>query len=63
MKALDECIDVLNRKENSFRKRIDKELERRKKLETKLKAMAIDTPSPTKYVVMGSPDYEVIPKT
>ncbi|MCL4139552.1 UNVERIFIED_CONTAM: hypothetical protein GTU68_023169, partial [Idotea baltica] len=46
--------------EDSFRRRLEKEVEKRRRVEAKLKALSGGAPdqAPTRYVVMGGPDYE-----
>lgn len=61
--TLSHCVEVMNQREESFKRRLEREAEKRKRLEEKLKhALAHSTqetqPS-RRVVVMGGPDYEV----
>lgn len=63
--TLGHCVEVMNQREDSFRRRLEREAERRRRLEEKLKqALAYSTQeghtsAPPRVVVMGGPDYEV----
>ncbi|KAB7495455.1 Collagen type IV alpha-3-binding protein [Armadillidium nasatum] len=58
--TLSHCVEVMNQREDSFKRRLEKEVDKRKKLEEKLKNLSLSAPPEpqTRYVVMGSPDYE-----
>ena len=55
----------MNQREETFKRRLEREVERRKKAEEKLKYTVtqfnnMTEAHPTKYVVVGGPDYEVL---
>lgn len=64
--TLSHCVEVMNQREESFRRRLEREAEKRKRLEEKLKhALAHstqETQASRRVVVMGGPDYEVCEK-
>ena len=53
----------MNQREETYKRRLEKEVDKRKKLEEKVRhVMSINMPENqqhTKYVVVGGPDYEV----
>ncbi|XP_069997920.1 ceramide transfer protein [Penaeus vannamei] len=60
--TLSHCVEVMNQREESFKRRLEREAEKRKRLEEKLKhALAHSTQEAQpnrRVVVMGGPDYE-----
>ena len=61
--TLGHCVDVMNQREESFKRRLEREGEKRKRLEEKLKhalsLSAQEPPTSRRVMVMGGPDYEV----
>ncbi len=55
--TLSHCIDLMHQREESWKKRYEKESEKRKKLEELLKHSQSES-SPQKVIVIGGPDYE-----
>ncbi|XP_068208689.1 ceramide transfer protein-like [Palaemon carinicauda] len=60
--TLGHCVDVMNQREESFKRRLEREGEKRKRLEEKLKhalsLSAQESPTARRVMVMGGPDYE-----
>ncbi|KAK7080293.1 Collagen type IV alpha-3-binding protein [Halocaridina rubra] len=61
--TLGHCVDIMNQREESFKRRLEREGEKRKRLEEKLKlALSLSSqeapPSSRRVMVMGGPDYE-----
>nr|XP_053636517.1 ceramide transfer protein-like isoform X2 [Cherax quadricarinatus] len=60
--TLSHCVDVMNQREESFKKRLEREGEKQRRLEERLNHaladIAKERPTTRRVVVMGGPDYE-----
>lgn len=59
--TLSHCVEVMNQREESFKRRLEREVEKRKRIEEKMKHALSNSAQeePTRrVVVMGGPDYE-----
>ncbi|XP_045596004.2 ceramide transfer protein isoform X1 [Procambarus clarkii] len=60
--TLSHCVEVMNQREESFKRRLEREGEKHRRLEEKLKHALADNvkemPTSRRMVVMGGPDYE-----
>ncbi|KAK3097494.1 hypothetical protein FSP39_010154 [Pinctada imbricata] len=55
--TMSHCIDLMAQREEAWKKRLEREVERRKKYEEAYKTASLDRDKPTK-VVIGGPDFE-----
>ena len=56
--TLSHCIDLMGQREEVWKKKIDKEVERRKKSEEALKTVSAEQMKPQPRLVIGGPDFE-----
>lgn len=56
--TLSHCIELMTQREDSWRRRLDKESERRKKAEDLYRQAHVEAQQQHKTVVLGGPDYE-----
>ena len=57
--ALQHCLDIISQREDLWRKKLEKEVEKRKKIEELYKGSELTKQRP-KLTIMSGPDYEVI---
>ncbi|XP_029649707.1 ceramide transfer protein isoform X3 [Octopus sinensis] len=53
--TLSHCIEIMSQREDAWRKRMEREVEKRKKVEESYKSVLLDRQKP---IVFGGPDYE-----
>lgn len=56
--TLSHCIELMGQREEAWKKKIDKEVERRKKAEEKLKDLTVEQSKQQPRLVIGGPDFE-----
>ncbi|KAK3885284.1 hypothetical protein Pcinc_010478 [Petrolisthes cinctipes] len=60
--TLSHCVEVMNQREESFKRRLEREAEKRRRLEDELLHLAANSPqeasAPRRVMVLGGPDFE-----
>jgi len=59
LETLAHCLELVSQREDGWRKRLERETERRKRIEELYKQVKIESDKKQKVVVRGGPDFEV----
>jgi collagen type IV alpha-3-binding protein len=59
LETLAHCLELVSQREDGWRKRLERETERRKRIEDLYKHVKVEAEKKQKVVVRGGPDFEV----